>query len=122
MISEIVRGGSPRPIEDFVTTNSDGLNWLKIGDVSTDSKYIINTQERVIKAALNKTREVYPGDLILSNSMSFGRPYILKIKCCIHDGWIAITNLSSMVDIDYLYYLISSNISGSSVVTMLISK
>jgi type I restriction enzyme S subunit len=107
-ISEIVRGGSPRPIEEFLTTRSDGLNWLKIGDVASDSKYILNTKERVIKDALKNTREVHPGDLILSNSMSFGRPYILKIKSCIHDGWIAIRNISKGVDTDYLYYFIST--------------
>jgi type I restriction enzyme, S subunit len=107
-LSEILRGGSPRPIEDFLTTDVDGLNWLKIGDVDKNSKYVTNTQEKVRPAALSKTREVNPGDLILSNSMSFGRPYILKIKSCIHDGWIAITEIDKQIDRDYLYYLITS--------------
>jgi type I restriction enzyme, S subunit len=108
-VSEIVRGGSPRPIEDFLTNDADGLHWLKIGDVASDSKYITETRERVVKAALSKTRVVRPGDLILSNSMSFGRPYISKIETCIHDGWIAVTRISSNVITDYLYYLISSD-------------
>ncbi|MCL2290449.1 MAG: restriction endonuclease subunit S [Bacteroidetes bacterium] len=107
-ISEIVRGGSPRPIEDYLTKSINGLNWLKIGDISSDSKYITQTQEKVIKDSLSKTREVNPGDLILSNSMSFGRAYILKIKSCIHDGWIAIRNISNITFEDYLYYFISS--------------
>ncbi|MGR3610127.1 MAG: restriction endonuclease subunit S [Sulfitobacter sp.] len=107
-LSEIVRGGSPRPIDDFLTADEQGLNWLKIGDVDKSSKFVTHTQERVRIEALNKTREVHPGDLILSNSMSFGRPYILKIKSCIHDGWIAITEIDDHVDRDYLYYLISS--------------
>lgn len=107
-ISEIVRGGSPRPIQDYLTTNNDGLNWLKIADVPSDLKYITGTKEKVIKEALNSTREVNSGDLILSNSMSFGRPYILKIKTCIHDGWIAIRKISNITFEDYLYYFISS--------------
>lgn len=107
-ISEIVRGGSPRPIQDFQTIDKDGLNWLKIADVSSESKYIIETKERVIKEALSSTREVNPGDLILSNSMSFGRPYILKITTCIHDGWIAIRKISNKTFEDYLYYFISA--------------
>ena len=107
-LSQILRGGSPRPIENFLTTDVNGLNWLKIGDVSFESKYITQTQEKVIKEALSKTREVQPGDLILSNSMSFGRPYILKIKSCIHDGWIAITKIENQINRDYLYYLILS--------------
>lgn len=107
-ISEIVRGGSPRPIQDYLTTSSEGLNWLKIADVHSDSKYIIETKEKVINEALSSTREVDCGDLILSNSMSFGRPYILKIKTCIHDGWIAIRKISNVTFEDYLYYFISS--------------
>ncbi|WP_018341674.1 restriction endonuclease subunit S [Cytophaga aurantiaca] len=112
-ISEIVRGGSPRPIQDYQTTDIDGLNWLKIADVSSESKYIISTKEKVIVEALSSTREVNPGDLILSNSMSFGRPYILKIKTCIHDGWIAIRKISKKTFEDYLYYFISSESSQS---------
>lgn len=112
-ISEIVRGGSPRPIEDFLTTDIDGLNWLKIGDVSPDSKYITNTEQKVIRDAISKTREVNPGDLILSNSMSFGRPYISNITSCIHDGWIAIRQLSKKIHKDYLYYIILSEGSQS---------
>lgn len=107
-ISEIVRGGSPRPIQDYLTTQPDALNWLKIADVSPDSKYITSTKEKVLKEALVSTREVRPGDLILSNSMSFGRPYILKTTTCIHDGWIAIRKISNITFEDYLYYFISS--------------
>lgn len=110
-ISEIVRGGSPRPIQDYLTTESEGLNWLKIADVPSDSKYITETKEKVIKEALASTREVNPGDLILSNSMSFGRPYILNITTCIHDGWIAIRKISNVTFEDYLYYFISSELS-----------
>ncbi len=107
-LSQILRGGSPRPIDEYITTDIDGLNWLKIGDVDQGSKYVTFTKEKVLKTALNKTREVSPGDLIMSNSMSFGRPYILKIKSCIHDGWIAITKIDGRANRDYLYYLILS--------------
>lgn len=107
-ISEIVRGGSPRPIEDYITSSGEGLNWLKIADVPSDAKYITHTKEKVLLSALKNTREVEPGDLILSNSMSFGRPYILEIKSCIHDGWIAIRKISDESFEDFLYYVISS--------------
>lgn len=83
--AEVVRGGSPRPIDNFLTTERDGLNWLKIGDINKEAKYVVATMEKVRAEALSKTREINPGDLILSNSMSFGRPYISKIKACIHD-------------------------------------
>lgn len=107
----IVRGGSPRPIDEYITNDPNGLNWLKIGDIDKESKYVRSTQEKVIPAALNKTRVVSPGDLILSNSMSFGRPYILEIKTCIHDGWIAVSELDKNLDRDYLYYLMMTSAS-----------
>ena len=107
-LSEVVRGGSPRPIDGFITTSEDGLSWLKIGDVDKESKYVTSTAEKVRPEALSKTRVVNPGDLILSNSMSFGRPYILQITTCIHDGWIAITKICKKTDRDFLYYLISA--------------
>jgi type I restriction enzyme S subunit len=112
-LSEVVRGGSPRPIDGFITTSEDGLNWLKIGDVDKEAKYVTSTAEKVRPEALSKTRVVNPGDLILSNSMSFGRPYILQITTCIHDGWIAITKISKKTDRDFLYYLISAPSSQS---------
>ncbi|MBN8680493.1 MAG: restriction endonuclease subunit S [Chitinophagales bacterium] len=112
-VSEILRGGSPRPIDNFLTKSPDGLNWLKIGDVDKESKYVAHTEEKVKKSALSKTREVFPGDLIMSNSMSFGRPYILKIKSCIHDGWIAVTKIAANIDRDYLYYIILGDNSQS---------
>lgn len=107
-LSQILRGGSPRPIDEYLTSEVDGLNWLKIGDVDQSAKYVTCTKEKVRVTALSKTREVNHGDLIMSNSMSFGRPYILKIKTCIHDGWIAVTNIDEHVNRDYLYYFILS--------------
>ena len=110
-VSVIVRGGSPRPIEGYFTRSADGLNWLKIGDVHKESKYIERTAEKVIPAALSKTRQIHPGDLILSNSMSFGRPYISKIVSCIHDGWIAITGIQEKLAPEFLYYVLGSDVS-----------
>jgi type I restriction enzyme S subunit len=112
-LSTVVRGGSPRPIDGFLTKAANGLNWLKIGDVDKEAKYVARTEDKVRPEALSKTREVNPGDLILSNSMSFGRPYLMKIKSCIHDGWIAITELRKLVSKEYLYYLIFSQASQS---------
>lgn len=107
-LASIVRGGSPRPIDGFLTGESNGLNWLKIGDVDREAKYITNTAERVRPEALSKTRVIHPGDFILSNSMSFGRPYISRIETCIHDGWIAVTNIPANLSREFLYYSISS--------------
>ena len=108
-VADISRGGSPRPIQDYITADIDGINWIKIGDVSVDAKYIKQTEERIKPTGVAMSRQVKAGDFILSNSMSFGRPYILKIDGCIHDGWLAIQNYQNTFDVDYLYYLLGSD-------------
>lgn len=104
---EIERGGSPRPINAFLT-DGDGFNWIKISDALRGDKYITKTAQKIKKDGINRTRYVKPGDFILSNSMSFGRPYILKIDGCIHDGWLVFRNPETAFDKDFLFYLLSS--------------
>ncbi len=106
---DIFRGGSPRPIERYITTNAYGINWIKIGDVRPNDKYIRQTEEKIIPEGKSRSREVKKGDFILSNSMSFGRPYILNIDGCIHDGWLTIQNYSESFDKEFLYYLLGSD-------------
>lgn len=93
----IQRGGSPRPISNYITNDKNGLNWIKIGDCSPNSNIITSTKEKIKPEGLSKTREVFIGDLILSNSMSFGRPYILNINGCIHDGWLLLRNTKKYI-------------------------
>ena len=40
--------------------------------------------------------------------MSFGRPYILQIDGCIHDGWLSISDFEDYVSSDYLYHILTS--------------
>ena len=108
-ISRIVRGASPRPIKNYLTKDSNGVNWIKIGDVKPNSKYINSTLEKITYEGSLKSRSVKKGDFILSNSMSFGRPYILNIDGCIHDGWLAISDFENYFISDYLFHLLNSN-------------
>ncbi|MFM2006821.1 MAG: hypothetical protein RLZZ09_2476 [Pseudomonadota bacterium] len=106
-IAVIERGGSPRPIKSYLTNEPDGLNWIKIGDTDKGGKYIITAEEKIKREGLCKTRMVYPGDFLLTNSMSFGRPYITQIEGCIHDGWLRISPPKEL-EKDYLYLMLSS--------------
>lgn len=108
-VATIVRGASPRPIRNYITEEKDGVHWIKIGDVKPNTKYIDNTAEKITKEGAEKSRKVKKGDFILSNSMSFGRPYILKIDGCIHDGWLSIGDFEEYFLPDYLYHLLNSN-------------
>lgn len=104
----IERGGSPRPIDDYITDQDNGLNWIKIGDAPAMGNHITQTAEKIRPEGLSKTREVYPGDLILSNSMSFGKPYIMGIYGCIHDGWLLIRNEKGVFDLIFLCHLLGT--------------
>ena len=107
-LCDIERGGSPRPILEFITTDVNGINWIKIGDATASGKYIFKTEEKIKPEGVKRSRMVYEGDFILSNSMSFGRPYIMKTTGCIHDGWLVLHQ--PQVDPDYLYYVLSSDL------------
>ena len=105
----IERGASPRPIHDFITDAPDGVNWIKIGDAEVGAKYITTTKERVTPGGAAKSRRVKPGDFILSNSMSFGRPYVMATHGCIHDGWLLLRDQSPLLNQDFLYNVLGSN-------------
>lgn len=88
---KIKRGGSPRPIEEYI--RSVGLNWLKISDAtSSESPYIFNIAEHIDESGLNKTVLLKKGSLVLSNSATPGMPKILEVDSCIHDGWLYFPN------------------------------
>ena len=108
IVCNIARGGSPRPIQDYLTTDDDGINWIKIGDSDIGGKYISKTKEKIKKEGITKSRMVHKGDFLLTNSMSFGRPYILNTDGCIHDGWLVLSDYQKAYNIDFLYFMLSS--------------
>lgn len=107
-ICNVSRGASPRPIKNYLTQSEEGVPWIKIGDVTPFDKYIKKTNERITKEGAKKSRFLHKGDLILSNSLSFGRPYILEIDGCIHDGWISLSGFENYVLRDFLYEVLNT--------------
>jgi type I restriction enzyme S subunit len=109
-VCDIERGGSPRPIDSFLTDDPSGINWIKIGDTKGITKYICHTQEKIRPEGAKRSRLVVEGDFILSNSMSFGRPYIMKTTGCIHDGWLLLRPKEPRINQDFLYYVLGSDL------------
>ncbi|EEW0634658.1 restriction endonuclease subunit S (plasmid) [Escherichia coli] len=107
-VAKIQRGASPRPIVNYLTEQGNGIPWIKIGDTIPGSKYIDKTLQKITAEGAQKSRILNPGDFVISNSMSFGRPYILRITGAIHDGWASISNFSEKLNADYLYHYLSS--------------
>ena len=105
---EIARGGSPRPIDDYITDDPDGINWIMIGDTVEGGKYITSTRKRIRPEGARRSRAVKPGDFLLTNSMSFGRPYIMSTSGCIHDGWLVLSPRREDVEPNYFYALLGT--------------
>ena len=98
----IKRGGSPRPIQDYLSTS--GYRWLKISDATAcQSPYIYEIKEFIKESGLCKTIKLSRGSLVLSNSATPGIPKILGVDSCIHDGWLYFPQ--SQLSKYYLYML-----------------
>jgi len=83
----ITRGASPRPIIQYVINGT--VPWIKIADATASGSYFIDkTKEFIVERGVSKSVQVFPGDLILSNSATCGFPYFVKLNGCIHDGWL----------------------------------
>jgi type I restriction enzyme S subunit len=109
-ILKLDRGSSPRPIVNFVTDSDDGVNWIKIGDTKGEAAFINSTKQKITKEGAKKSRKVSKGEIILSNSMSYGKPYILNIDGFIHDGWFVIRNYEQNLERDYLIQLLGGEL------------
>ncbi len=103
-LCKITRGASPRPIHEWVS--SIGTPWVKISDATESaSRYIAITKECIKDSGEKHSVIVLPGDLILSNSATPGLPRFMKIRACIHDGWLLFRDIKG-IDKDFLYYLL----------------
>lgn len=99
----VKRGGSPRPIHDFL--RADGFPWVKISDATASStRFLMSTKEFIKSEGLNKTVLLKKGSLILSNSATPGLPKFLDIEACIHDGWLYFPEKEKLTDV-YLFNL-----------------
>lgn len=106
---KLYRGSSPRPINLFITKNENGVNWIKIGDTKNSKNYsIANVDEKITIEGAKKSREVFKGELILANSMSFGKTYVLNIGGCIYDGWFVLREFEKNFEKEFLHQLLNS--------------
>ena len=102
-VLKIVRGASPRPIDDFLST--EGMPWIKISDATaTDNRFITQTKQFIIEEGISKSRLLQPDTLILSNSASPGIPRITKIESCVHDGWLIIDEYTHGLTKEFMYH------------------
>ena len=100
----ITRGASPRPIVKYVKNGS--VPWIKIADATgSNSFYINSTKEFIIEEGVSKSVQVFPGDLILSNSATCGLPFFVELDGCIHDGWLLFRDFSTLSKFFVFFFL-----------------
>ena len=106
--SEVVRGGSPRPIDNYL---GGDYPWIKIGDATKGNGiYLESTKEYIIKEGLNKTRYIPQGSMIFANcGVSLGFARIITFAGCIHDGWLAFMNIDEDI-VNKIFFLKSLNV------------
>ncbi|HWM93141.1 MAG TPA: restriction endonuclease subunit S [Thermoanaerobaculia bacterium] len=104
----LVRGASPRPKGDPRYFGGP-IPWISIADLSREEgKFLTRTKEGVTAAGAKLSRLLSEGTLIVSNSATICIPKILGVAGCIHDGFVALTELSPKVDIHYLYHFFNA--------------
>ncbi|WP_067626557.1 restriction endonuclease subunit S [Enterococcus pseudoavium] len=92
-IAEIVRGASPRPIQDpkWFDPNSD-IGWLRISDVTEQNGRIRKLEQKISKAGQQKTRVLETPHLLLSIAATVGKPVMNYVKTGVHDGFLIFLN------------------------------
>lgn len=107
-IATVVRGSSPRPFSDYVTTDPNGIVWCKQSDAPANSIYIDKTEQRIKESGLKKARFVRKGSILIAASMAIGKSAIMTIDGCIYDGWFAVYDYEEKAIPEYLLYVLQS--------------
>ncbi len=97
----IIRGASPRPIEQFL---GGDIPWIKISDATDgENTYLNSTKEHIIREGVQKSRLVKTGSLIFANcGVSLGFARIITFEGCIHDGWLAMEDIDQRLNKEFL--------------------
>jgi len=105
-VATIVRGASPRPIEDTKWFDSQSpTGWVRISDVTKSKKNLTETTQKLSDLGVKNSRLVENGNLIMSICATVGRPILTTFDVCIHDGFVVFKN--PQVDKEYLYYFLT---------------
>lgn len=106
-VAPVLRGASPRPIDDPAYFDDDGeYAWVRISDVTEAGAYLEKTEQTLSSLGASLSVKILPGELFLSIAGSVGKPCIAKIKCCIHDGFVHFPGWT--FDPKFLYYVFAS--------------
>ena len=92
-LADIVRGASPRPIQDPKWFDlSSEIGWLRISDVTNQNGRIHSLEQKISKLGQEKTRVLTEPHLLLSIAATVGKPVVNYVKTGVHDGFLIFMN------------------------------
>ncbi len=108
-VTNIVRGGSPRPAGDKRFYDGD-IPFLKVADLTNDSSMYVQGHTYSIKeTGLQKTRYIEEETLMLTNSgATLGIPKICQFPTAFNDGIAAFVHMNTELHKPYFYYFLKS--------------
>ena len=109
-ISNVVRGGSPRPAGSPEYFNGNYIPWVTVAEITKDEHiYLDSTETKLTQLGAENSRVFEANTLIYSNSgATLGVPKILDIKACANDGVVGFLGLSEKMNILFAYYYLLS--------------
>ena len=107
--SSICRGASPRPITDPKYFGDTNVGWVRISDVTKSGFYLETTTQYLSPLGESRSVRVFPGDLVMSICATVGKPVILNMDACIHDGFVLFSDYEHIFDKKFLLYWLSEN-------------
>ena len=112
MLSNIVRGGSPRPAGD-PRYYGGNISFMRIADITKDDNIYVNSCENTItEEGLTRTRMIPPNTLLLTNSgATLGVPKINTFETAFNDGIAAFLDLDERLNIVYVYFFLKARTS-----------
>ena len=106
-LSSVKRGASPRPIKDARWWGGN-VGWVRISDVTSSNKYLKKTTQYLSAEGVSKSVKINKGEVVLSICATIGRPIIVSVDACIHDGFVWFDKLSQSIDREFWYYFLTS--------------
>jgi len=107
ILAEIVRGASPRPIEDPKWfDNQSNVGWLRIRDVTEQDGRIHHLVQRISKLGQEKTRVLHEKHLLLSIAASVGKPVVNYVETGVHDGFLIFKK--PLFELEFMYQWLKS--------------
>ena len=107
-ICKVKRGASPRPIDDPNWWGGT-VGWVRISDVTSTKKYLVKTSQYLSSEGVARSVRIQKGEVIVSICATIGKPVIMRMDACIHDGFVWFDDLADNVNREYLYYFFLSN-------------